>query len=93
MKDPRKYKDTRAEKNPYYHMLKNELRDIEILTEFRSNNSAMILRPEDRFKMWEHAERNIGRYPLGYRHYENYESYRLHKPEATIQEYHDESIF
>lgn len=34
--------------------------------------------------------KNITRYPYGFRHYENYENYQLKFPNATIQEYMDD---
>jgi len=33
------------------------------------------------------VESNIGRYPIGFRHYENFVNYRLKYPESTIQDY------
>lgn len=33
----------------------------------------------------------IGRYPLGYRHYENYENYKVVRPEADLEDYINES--
>ena len=35
-------------------------------------------------KEMERIESNIGRYPIGFRHYENYENYILKNPDATI---------
>jgi len=32
-------------------------------------------------------EANIARYPIGFRHYENYNNYRVKYPERTIEEY------
>lgn len=36
-------------------------------------------------------EGQIGRYPIGFRHLENYENYASVFPDQTIQDYHDES--
>jgi hypothetical protein len=33
-------------------------------------------------------DNNIGRYPLGFRHYENFENYRTVFPDASIEQYH-----
>ncbi len=38
-------------------------------------------------------EKNVGRYPVAYRHYESYENYRVLNPQSTMQEYHDRSNF
>ena len=42
-------------------------------------------------RYWDEVERSIGRYPDGFRHFENYENYRVVYPDATIQDYHNES--
>lgn len=39
------------------------------------------------FKEMDRVEANIGRYPVGFRYYENYQNYNMKYPEATIQEY------
>jgi hypothetical protein len=40
---------------------------------------------------WNHEidriKSNIGRYPLGFRHYENYHNYVKQFPERTMEEY------
>jgi hypothetical protein len=33
------------------------------------------------------AESHIGRYPVGFRHYENYQNYREKFPESTLEDY------
>jgi len=38
-------------------------------------------------------ESNIGRYPLGFRHYENYYNYILKYPKATISEYQNDGKY
>lgn len=40
-----------------------------------------------RIKEMQRIEANIGRYPMGYRHYENYHNYKLQNPNSTIQDY------
>jgi len=35
----------------------------------------------------ERIERNAGRYPVGFRHYESYVNYRMQYPKATLIEY------
>ena len=42
-------------------------------------------------KLREYMDKNVGRYPKGYRHFENYENYKIEFPGATIEEYHNES--
>lgn len=34
-------------------------------------------------------EQNIGRYPVGFRHYENLDNYKVRYPEANIGTYQD----
>ena len=44
----------------------------------------------DRENQWKHHmyhQERMGRYPHGYRHFENFANYSQHKPDATIQEY------
>lgn len=38
-------------------------------------------------KEMQRIESNVGRYPHGYRHYENYHNYKLQFPDATIGDY------
>ena len=42
-------------------------------------------------RYWDEVERSVGRYPDGFRHYENYENYRVVYQNSTIQDYHNES--
>ena len=35
-------------------------------------------------------EANIGRYPIGFRHYENFMNYNKQFPERTIEDYRDD---
>jgi hypothetical protein len=44
-------------------------------------------------KEMERIEANIGRYPIGFRHYENYENYKAKFPEASIQDYTADSKY
>lgn len=39
----------------------------------------------------ERIESLIGRYPLGFREYENYYNYKLKFPDASIRDYQDDS--
>lgn len=77
--------DEREATDPYYAMLKTE-KPIES----RYLNQ-WDLSDEDYHRYMDEVERNIGRYPEGYRHYENYENYKVANPEASIQDYHNES--
>lgn len=43
-----------------------------------------------RIKEMERIERNVGRYPMGYRHYENYHNYKLQYPDASIHDYQND---
>lgn len=45
----------------------------------------------DRKRYNKQIESNTGRYPVGFRHYENYYNYKVVYPESTIQEYSDAS--
>ena len=49
-----------------------------------------VMSNEELHQEMERQEANVGRYPIGFRHYENYEFYALAKPDATIDEYHQE---
>ena len=33
------------------------------------------------------VEDNVGRYPVGFRHYENFQNYNTKYPERTIEDY------
>lgn len=46
----------------------------------------------DYFTLIDEYDKHIGRYPKAYRKYENYENYRIFNPNATLQDYHDESM-
>lgn len=77
--------DHREKTDPYYAMMKEE----------RQINSRMQnyfeLDDEDVHGYLDSVEKNIGRYPIGFRHYENFENFKAARPEATIQEYQETS--
>lgn len=39
---------------------------------------------KDYHKEMDRIENNIGRYPVGFRHYENFDNYRVQFPDTTI---------
>lgn len=45
-----------------------------------ANDDEWMPTPESHFIMQDLANKNIGRYPVKYRFYENYESYRIVNP-------------
>lgn len=49
-----------------------------------------MLTQEELHKEWDRVEANIGRYPTGFRQYENYEFYALSNPDATMVDYQSE---
>ncbi len=77
--------DKREKEDPYYAMLKRE-EPIEsrYIDHFDIDDDEV-------HRYWDQVERNIGRYPEGFRHYENFESYRIANPNATLQDYHSDS--
>lgn len=77
--------DKREQEDPYYAMLK---REDPIESRYEDH---FDLEPEAIHRYLDEIDRNIGRYPEGFRHYENYENYRSVYPDATIQDYHNES--
>ena len=50
----------------------------------------MVLDQENWEKMHDYAHSRLGRYPHGFRHFENYANYSQVKKDATIQEYMQE---
>ena len=70
--------DPREQTDPYYAMMKTEKEISSRLAD------TFDLDPEDYNAYMDKVERNIGRYPHGFRHYENYINYRVAKPEATL---------
>ena len=75
--------DPREKTDPYYAMLKE---DKPIASRFSNH---FDLDDEDYHSYMDMVEASIGRYPVGFRHYENYENYRSQFPGSSIQEYHD----
>jgi hypothetical protein len=73
--------DERAETDPYYALLKEE---PEITSRF---SNYFDLEDRDADAYLDRVEKSIGRYPIGFRHYENYENYRVKYPDATIHDY------
>lgn len=74
------FKDEREGKDPYYTMMKPEpTKDISS----RYDNEWDI-DDLDFHKMEDETEKNIGRYPIGFRYLENYENYKALKKDATI---------
>ena len=43
--------------------------------------------PTDKIRYEDYLDSKVGRYPIGFRHYENFENYRIINPDATIDEY------
>ena len=77
--------DIREDRDPYYRMVK---RDMPIRSRYVN---AFDVDDKSYHKLMDRAEAQIGRYPLEFRHYENYESYKIVNPSATIAEYHEDS--
>jgi hypothetical protein len=48
---------------------------------------------EDHHLYYDKIEKSIGRYPVGFRHFENYENYKTVMPDANIADYHKESNY
>lgn len=46
---------------------------------------------DDQRRINDWLDQQVGRYPKGYRQFENFENYKVVNPDATIQEYHDTS--
>lgn len=44
---------------------------------------------KDHHREMERIESQVGRYPTGFRHFENYEFYNLHHPDATMVDYQE----
>jgi len=53
-------------------------------------DDAWVLDQENFNEFLRYKEKEIGRYPHGWRHYENYANYSVANPEAPIQEYMEE---
>lgn len=74
-RDPRK-PDTRAKKDPYYAAMKNDAETITPLSD-PGGGGEMLTTYKDFCTLQDMREKTIGRYPIGYRHYENYTNYRI----------------
>lgn len=83
---PVKEVDVREKIDPYYAHLKD---DEETPSSIFENE--FLLEDEDAFKEYERIEKNIGRYPRGFRHFENYYNYRVFKPQSSIEDYTQDS--
>lgn len=77
--------DPREKTDPYWAMMKE---DKKISSRFADT---WDLDDEDKQAYLDMVEKNIARYPIGFRHYENFENYKAFKEDATIHEYHEES--
>ena len=77
--------------NPYYKQITDQLRSSQ--PPFSYVDDCFI--PNERAKNDELArvESLIGRYPIGFRHYENYYNYLQKYPDATISDYQEDSKF
>ncbi len=74
--------------DPYTHMLQDDRESI-----YSMSQDEFILNLENQHKHRKIVNSTIGRYPIGYRHYENYENYRIKYPERSIQDYHEQSKY
>lgn len=77
--------DLREKTDPYWAMMKE---DKKISSRYADT---WDLDDEDKHAYLDMVEKNIARYPIGFRHYENFENYKAFKEDATIYEYHSES--
>ena len=77
--------------NPYYKKVTDEIRDRQPPFSYVQN----MFIPSMRQHVDEAArvESTIGRYPVGFRHYENYYNYLTKYPDATIEDYQNDSKF
>ena len=73
-------------KDPYSYMLQDDRDSI-----YSMSQDEFILNTENTHKHRRIINSTIGRYPIGYRHFENYENYKVKYPERTIQDYHEQS--
>jgi hypothetical protein len=77
--------DTRETTDPYYAMMKTEK---PISSRYQNQ---WDLDDEDYHMAMDQVEKSIGRYPVGFRHYENFENYHAVFPLSTIDDYHNDS--
>ena len=77
--------DERETTDPYYAMMKTEKPIASrYMNQFDLDDDAYHAAVDE-------VERNIGRYPVGFRHYENFESYHSVFPSSTLDDYHNDS--
>jgi hypothetical protein len=70
--------DLREQTDPLYAMMKE---DKKLSSRYQDT---WDLDDTDKHAYMDQVEKNIGRYPMGFRHYENFESYRVYKEDATL---------
>lgn len=86
-KPPPDEDDIRRQTDPYYAAL-NPIKKAESAFE-----NVFYLPHRQWHDEMERRENNIGRYPIGFRHLENYDNYRVEFPEASLQDYCEYSNF
>jgi len=82
VKKPKKVEDLREKTDPYYAMLKPEKTINSRYTNHWDLDDA------DYHHEMERIESQIGRYPIGFRHFENFENYRVVHKDSTVEDYH-----
>ena len=84
-KKPKAEKPHPKENDPYYQIMKQ---DPEIQSRYYDH---FDIGDKEYFQYQEHLQKNIARYPIGFRHLENFESYRTVHPLANVVTYHEDS--
>jgi len=87
IKKQKKVVDEREKTDPYYAMMKTEK------TIGSRYSNEFDLEDEDIHGYDDMVEKTIGRYPEGFRQFENYENYRIVVEGSSIQDYHIESKY
>lgn len=82
-----RHKELMAE-NPYYAKVVNELIGNDY---FSYADNAYVPDIQATWDELERIESNLGRYPHGFRHYENYHNYLQKFPKASLLEYQEDS--
>ena len=77
--------------NPYYRKITDQLRDSQ--PPFSYVDDLYVPNDRGRYDELARVESLVGRYPLGFRHYENFHNYRLKYPEASIQDYQEDGKY
>jgi hypothetical protein len=85
IRKPKVVKDERLAKDPYYAMMKTEK---EISSRYADH---FDLDDEDYHAYYDLIEQSIGRYPPGFRHYENFVNYRALVTDSSLFDYHQVS--